>query len=336
MDDPRGLRWDGEDFEFIEQTLLPHEEKWIRTKDWRVVVDAIKRLAIRGAPAIGVAGACSVVLAKRCSADKIEFEQAVEAIEHARPTAVNLAWAVNRLRDRIRDIGEDEEVLRRLVEEATAIANEDARMCDQMVEHGLELIPDGASVLTHCNTGALVSYGIGTALGVVRRAHEAGKLKHVYACEARPLGQGARLTMWELDKLDIPGTLLCDGAVGSLMQAGRVDLVLLGADRIAANGDTANKIGTFQLAVLAKRFGIPFYVAAPSSTFDLNAPDGTSIPIEERDADEVRNYRGSQISLPGVKAYNPAFDVTPVELINAFIREDGIFIPPCEFPVRRP
>ncbi len=328
----RGMVWDGQYLEFIEQTLLPHEEKWIRTDDWRVVVDAIKRLAIRGAPAIGVTGACAVVMAKASSATQDEFWQSVEAIKHARPTAVNLAWAVDRLLSRIDGISEDAEVLRVLSEETTRIADEDAAMCDKIAEHGLELIPDGARALTHCNTGVLVTYGIGTSFGVLRNAWDKGKLAHVYACEARPLGQGARLTMWELDKLQMSGTLLCDSAVGSLMQAGKVDLVILGADRVAANGDTANKIGTFQLAVLAKRFGIPFYVAAPSSTFDLSIATGDNIPVEEREPEEVRTYRGTHISLPAVEAYNPAFDVTPVDLITAFIREDGVFYPPCEFP----
>jgi methylthioribose-1-phosphate isomerase len=332
MSEFRGLHWDGKAFEFIEQTLLPHEEKWIRTEDWRIIVDAIKRLAIRGAPAIGVSGACAVVLAKRNASDRDEFERAVEEIEHARPTAINLAWAVNRLRGKMANSSDDHEVLRILESEATVIAEEDAQMCDRMAEHGLTIIPDGTRALTHCNTGVLVTYGIGTALGVLRHAWDKGKLAHVYACEARPLGQGARLTMWELDKLGIPGTLLCDSAVGSLMQSGKIDLVILGADRVAANGDTANKIGTFQLAVLAERFGIPFYVAAPSSTFDLDIRDGKAIPVEQRSANEIRNYVGAKVSLPKVQAYNPAFDVTPVGLIKAFIREDGIFYPPCEFP----
>ncbi|MCB2210848.1 S-methyl-5-thioribose-1-phosphate isomerase [bacterium] len=332
MDDLRGLKWDGEALEFIEQTLLPHEEQWVRTDDWTVVVDAIKRLAIRGAPAIGVAGACAVVLAHKSSANDAEFQHAMDAIANARPTAVNLAWAVNRLRDRIANLSSSEEIHQTLQRETAIIAEEDALMCNQMAEHGQQLIPDGARALTHCNTGVLVTYGIGTALGVLRRSHELKRLSHVYACEARPLGQGARLTMWELGKLGIPGTLLSDSAAGSLMQSGKVDLVILGADRVAANGDTANKIGTFQLAVLARRFKIPFYVAAPSSTFDLSLPTGESIPVEERHPDEVRTYRGTQISPKGVNVFNPAFDVTPVELITAFIREDGVFYPPCEFP----
>jgi methylthioribose-1-phosphate isomerase len=332
MNDLRGFVWDGQFLEFIEQTLLPHEEQWVRTDDWRVVVDAIKRLAIRGAPAIGVAGACAVTMAKKSTDTHKEFLQSVESIKHARPTAINLAWAVDRLLQMIDGVSDDTEMLRILSAETTHIADEDSAMCDSMAEHGLELIPDGARALTHCNTGVLVTYGIGTSFGVLRNAWDKGKLAHVYACEARPLGQGARLTMWELDKLQMPGTLLCDSAAGSLMQAGKVDLVILGADRVAANGDTANKIGTFQLAVLAKRFGIPFYVAAPSSTFDLSVANGDGIPVEERGPEEVRTYRGTQISLSQAEAYNPAFDVTPVNLITAYIREDGVFYPPCEFP----
>lgn len=327
----RGLFWDGEALRFLEQTFLPLEEKTIRTQDWRVIVDAVKRLAIRGAPAIGVAGAFAAVLALRESnGDHEKWLRCLEDIEYARPTAVNLSRAVQRLREAAALAGNDRpEVV--VTAEAERIAREDEMMCEAIAENGLELIPEGAVALTHCNTGALVTYGIGTALGVLRRAFERGMLEHVYACEARPLGQGARLTMWELAKLNIPATLLCDSAVGRLMQEDRIDLVIVGADRIAANGDTANKIGTLNLAVLSEHFSVPFYVAAPSTTFDCSLPDGRGIPIEYRDPAEIIRCGDRPFAFAGSTCFNPAFDVTPGSHISAFIREDGVFFPPFDF-----
>ena len=331
MENIRGLEWDGEALHFLEQTLLPFEEKVVDTQDWRVIVDAVGRLAIRGAPAIGVAAAFASVLAWReYHGDIAAWKEALSTIRSARPTAVNLHWAVERMEKAAIGLSVEDKG-RKLAEEAEAIASEDERMCEEIADAGLSLIKPGDVALTHCNTGALVSYGIGTAIGALRRAHEGGRIKHVYACEARPLGQGARLTMWEMDKLGIPSTLLCDSAAGRLMQEGKVDLVILGADRIAKNGDTANKIGTFQLAVLADRFDIPFYVAAPSSTFDCSAESGEDIPIEYRDGDEVANYRGWPVTIEFAGTFNPAFDITPGELISAFIREDGVAYPPYRF-----
>ena len=326
----RGLWWDGNSFHFIEQTLLPFTEKVVVTRDWRVIVDAIKRLAIRGAPAIGVSGAYASVLAWReAKGQEEQWREWSRIIAEARPTAVNLSWAVQKLFEAADQVeGNPEEAI---LEEANRIASEDETMCEQMADHGIEVISKGSRALTHCNTGFLVTYGIGTSLGVLRRAHEKGLLDHVYACEARPLGQGARLTMWELGRLGIPGALLCDSAAGRLMQDGKVDFVMLGADRIARNGDTANKIGTFQLAVLANRFNIPFYVVAPSSTFDPAARTGEDIPVEYRGNDEILYYQGQQVAPAGSGAYNPAFDVTPNELITAIIREDGIIKPPYRF-----
>ncbi len=326
----RGLWWDGDSFHFIEQTLLPFTEKVIVTRDWRVIVDAIKRLAIRGAPAIGVSGAYASILAFReAKGEMNQWREWSSLIAKARPTAVNLSWAIQKLLDASDQFeGNPEDAI---LATANKIASDDEAMCEQMAEHGLEVVPEGSSALTHCNTGFLVTYGIGTSLGVLRRAHEKGRLEQVYACEARPLGQGARLTMWELGRLGIPGTLLCDSAVGRLMQDGKVDFVMLGADRIARNGDTANKIGTFQLAVLADRFHIPFYVVAPSSTFDPAARNGDDIPVEYRSDEEVWKYQGNQVAPAGSGAYNPAFDVTPNELISAIIREDGIIKPPYRF-----
>ncbi len=340
FDENRGLWWDGDSFHFIEQTLLPFEEQPVVTKDWRVVVDAIKRLGIRGAPAIGVSGAFAAVLAYREAAgDRTKWRDWCARIAKARPTAVNLSWAVRELLEvaekagaitsRLPDAESDLDAA--LETRAREIAEEDEQMCERMAEHGLEVIPMDAKALTHCNTGFLVTYGIGTSLGVLRRAHEAGRIDKVYACEARPLGQGARLTMWELGRLGIPGALLCDSAAGRLMQDGKVDFVMLGADRIARNGDTANKIGTFQLAVLANRFNVPFYVVAPSTTCDPDADSGDDIPIEYRSENEVRIYQDRTVAPAGCRAYNPAFDITPGELVTAIIREDGIHRPPYAF-----
>jgi len=330
MSDLRGLNWDGSELAYIDQTLLPGEEVIRRTRDWRELIDAIKRLAIRGAPAIGVAGAFAVLFASRESESNPEvWPQALDLIENARPTAVNLSYAVNRMRVIVGSAtGTERTALAK--REAERIAEEDRNQCDQIAAHGQELFPSPKVVLTHCNTGALVTYGIGTALGVVRIAHERGHVKRVYACEARPLGQGSRLTMWELDRLGIEGTLLPDSAAGSLLSSSVVDLVILGADRIAANGDTANKIGTLNLAILAKRYNVPFYVAAPSSTFDRSIPDGSHIRVEHRDAAEVRQCGGNLVTIPGADVYNPAFDITPGELISGIICESGILYPPYE------
>lgn len=331
MSELRGLSWDGTVLSFLEQTLLPGREEVVRTTDWRVIVDAIKRLAIRGAPAIGVAGAFASLLAWReLNGDRASWDKALATIEQARPTAVNLSWAVKRMRAVAGDAS-DTDAEAALLAEAEAIAIRDEEMCEAMAKHGQSLIPENASALTHCNTGALVTYGIGTALGVLRRAHESGRLNRVYACEARPLGQGSRLTIWELNRLNIPATLLTDSAAGRLMQEGLVDFLMVGADRIAANGDTANKVGTFNLAALAKRFEIPFYVVAPSSTFDPSTPSGQDVPVELRDADEVRTCAGQLVSIPEADVFNPAFDITPGELISAFVSEEGILLPPYNF-----
>ncbi len=336
MDELRGLFWDGRELTFLDQTRLPFEEVRRTTSDWREVVDAVKRLAIRGAPAIGVAGACAAALAAaEHSADRGQWERALDTIARARPTAVNLAFAVARVRRECKGI-DGYALAVKSAGVAAEIADEDEALCESIADHGIQLFDKPKIVLTHCNTGALVTYGIGTALGVVRRAHQRGLIDRVYACEARPLGQGSRLTMWELDKLNIPSILLPDSAAGSLLSSGAVDLVILGADRIAANGDTANKIGTLNLAVLAARYRVPFYVAAPSSTFDLDAEDGSSIPIEFRDADEVRRIGGVQVSLPTAQVYNPAFDVTPSELIVGIICERGVLRPPYRLADMRP
>ncbi len=292
----------------LDQRALPAEERWIRCETVEQVADCIRTLAVRGAPAIGIAAAYAMALAD-------DREAAVELLRSTRPTAVNLAWALERCRD-----AEDPlEVARRLHREQ----HEADRA---MAELGAELFGEGTRALTHCNTGALATGGIGTACGVLRVAWEQGRLAEVWVDETRPLLQGARLTAWELRQAGIPHRVVADSAAGSLMAQGRVDRVIVGADRIAANGDVANKVGTYPLAVLADRHGVPFYVAAPLSTIDPATPDGSAIPIEERDPAEV---------VTGADAFNPAFDVTPAELITAIVTEAGVLEPPYSASISR-
>jgi methylthioribose-1-phosphate isomerase len=291
-------------------------------------------MVVRGAPAIGATAAFGMVLAARSAvtgtADgfRADLAQAAETLKAARPTAVNLAWAVDRISgvaSRALDEGLDnEEILRRIRNEAEAIFEEDTEANRTLGQHGSMLVPDGARILTHCNTGALATTAYGTALGVVRAAAAEGKRVLVYADETRPYLQGARLTTWELQREDIPVTLITDNAAGHLMARGEVDLVVVGADRIALNGDVANKIGTYTVAVLARRHGIPFYVAAPTSTIDADCPEGADIPIEERDPAEVVEVLGRRVAPEGVAARHPAFDVTPAELVTAIVTEKGI------------
>jgi methylthioribose-1-phosphate isomerase len=301
---PAPLRWRDGALEILDQRRLPGAEVWLRCATWRDVAEAVRTLAVRGAPAIGIAAAYGVALAAPG-----ERSVAAAGLKAARPTAVNLAWAVDRAlaaADPLR--------------EAEAVAAEEAARCEAIAAAGAALVPAGARALTICHTGALAAGGPGTALGVLVRAHREGRLREVVACETRPLLQGARLTMWECMRLGVPARLIVDGAAALLMRRGEVDLVMAGADRIAVNGDTANKIGTYALAVLARHHGLPFYVAAPGSTVDPAAADGGAIPVEERDPDEVL-----RIGAPaGARASNPAFDVTPAELITAWITERGV------------
>ncbi|RPF42611.1 methylthioribose-1-phosphate isomerase [Thermodesulfitimonas autotrophica] len=333
------LRWENGTLYFLDQTLLPHETRYLSLTDYRAVIEAIKRLAVRGAPAIGAAGAYAVVLAAVAAAREgregfaARVRAAAAEIAQARPTAVNLRWAVAR-QLRVLDIAageEPEKVVARLVAEAARICAADAAANRAMGAYGAALLPPGARVLTHCNAGALATCGYGTALGVVRAAHAAGKIKMVYADETRPLLQGARLTVFELQQDGIPVTLITDGMAGYLMAKKGIDAVIVGADRIAANGDVANKIGTYSLAVLARHHGVPFYVAAPLSTIDAAASDGSAIPIEERDAAEVTSFAGVAVAPPGTRVWNPAFDVTPADLVSAIITEKGVFYPPYNF-----
>jgi methylthioribose-1-phosphate isomerase len=312
----------------IDQRVLPAEESWLGLRDAGSVAEAIRTLAVRGAPAIGVAAAYGIAVEARRGAPPARLREAAAHLAGARPTAVNLAWAVRRMSARI---GEPADAV---LSEAHAIRDEDEAACRRIGALGAPLLPDRARVLTHCNAGALATAGYGTALGVVRAAHEAGRLDHVLADETRPFFQGARLTAWELQRDGIPVTLLTDGMAGWLMSRGEVSCVLVGADRIAANGDVANKIGTYGLAVLARHHAVPFYVAAPWSTFDPALPTGAGIPIEERDSDEVVRIFGRLIAPEGVPARYPAFDVTPAALVTAIVTERGVLRSPYGAAIR--
>jgi methylthioribose-1-phosphate isomerase len=333
------VRWEDERLVLLDQTRLPVEEVERAYTAWTDVADAIRTLVVRGAPAIGVAAAFGVVLAARQSRAQdfpallADLEEAIKGLAATRPTAVNLFWAL----DRMRRLAVSSQALpvpalrERLLAEAQAILAEDLAANRAMGAHGAELVPEGGRVLTHCNAGALATAGYGTAVGVIRAAHERGRLGLVWVDETRPVMQGSRLTAWELAKEGIPHRLISDVAAGFVMKRGEVDLVVTGADRIAANGDTANKIGTYGVAVLARHHRIPFYVAAPLSTIDPAIPSGASIVIEERDASEVRGVAGRQTAPAASPVFNPAFDVTPAELITAIITERGVFRPPYHF-----
>jgi methylthioribose-1-phosphate isomerase len=333
------VRWEDGRLVLLDQTRLPTEEVERGYTTWQDVADAIRTLVVRGAPAIGVAAAFGVVLAARGSratshpALLADLEDAIKGLAATRPTAVNLFWALDRMRALVvASAALPVPALQaRLLTEAQAILAEDLAANRAMGAHGAALVPDGARVLTHCNAGALATAGYGTAVGVIRAAHERGKLAMVWVDETRPVMQGSRLTAWELVKEGIPHRLISDVAAGFVMKRGEVDLVVTGADRIAANGDTANKIGTYSVAVLARHHGIPFYVAAPSSTIDPAIPSGASIVIEERDASEVRGVAGRQTAPAASPVFNPAVDVTPAELITAIITERGVFRSPYHF-----
>jgi methylthioribose-1-phosphate isomerase len=333
------LRWEGGALVLLDQTRLPTQEVERVCATWPEVADAIRRLVVRGAPAIGVAAAFGVALAARASgaptvdALLADVEEASKGLAATRPTAVNLFWAL----DRMRRVATEAralplaEVPGRLLSEAQAILAEDLAANRAMGEHGVELVPPGARVLTHCNAGALATAGYGTALGVIRSAHARGRVALVWVDETRPVMQGSRLTAWEMVKEGIPHRLISDVAAASLMGRGEVDLVITGADRIAGNGDTANKIGTYGLAVLAHHHRVPFYVAAPFSTIDPSITDGSAIVIEERDPAEVRTVAGQPTAPAESPVFNPAFDVTPAAMIAAIVTERGIFRPPYRF-----
>lgn len=316
------VRWEHNVLRLLDQTRLPTEVVWESYTDYRPVVDAIRRLVVRGAPAIGVAAAYAYCLAALAGDD---LKQAKADLAASRPTAVNLFWALDRMERAALTCGGD---AGRLIAEAKAIHDEDIAMNHAIGKAGLSVVPEKARILTHCNAGAIATGGYGTALGVVRAAHEAGRVEMIYCDETRPLLQGARLTAWELVEDGIPATLLTDNMAGFAMAKGKIDLVLLGCDRMAANGDFANKIGTYSVAVLAKHHGIPFYSVLPSSTIDPSIPDGSGIPVEERSAGEVRSLYGVQTAPEKVEVWNPAFDVTPHELLTGIITEKGVIYPP--------
>jgi methylthioribose-1-phosphate isomerase len=333
------VRWQGGALVLLDQTRLPTEEAERACRTWPEVAEAIKTLQVRGAPAIGVAAAFGVAMASRASqardADGLlaDLEEAIKGLAATRPTAVNLFWALDRMR-RVAHAHRSlrpEDLAERLVDEAQAILEEDVAGNRAMGLHGAGLVPEAARILTHCNAGALATAGYGTAVGVIRAAHERGRVALVWVDETRPVMQGSRLTAWELVREGIPHRLIADVAAASVMQRGLVDLVITGADRIAANGDTANKIGTYGLAVLARHHGLPFYVAAPFSTIDPGIPDGRSIVIEERPAAEVREVAGRATAPPESPVHNPAFDVTPAGLITAIVTERGVFRAPYRF-----
>jgi methylthioribose-1-phosphate isomerase len=326
------LEWTDHGVRFIDQTKLPTEETYVICTTHEQVADAIRNMVVRGAPAIGVAAAMGIALgAKNSKAEsagelKRDLDQICDILGKTRPTAVNLFWAIRRMQEkfervRIRPIAQ---IKQALIEESQRMHAEDIAANRAMGRHGAALMPSEGGVLTHCNAGALATAGYGTALGVIRAAVEQGKKIHVYADETRPFLQGSRLTAWELMKDGIPTTVISDSMAGGMMKQGKIGAIVVGADRIAANGDVANKIGTYSVAVLAKEHGIPFYVAAPISTVDLACSDGSKIPIEQRNAKEVTHIAGKQMVPDGVSVENPAFDVTPAKYVAAIITERGI------------
>jgi methylthioribose-1-phosphate isomerase len=332
------IEWQGDTIVMVDQRKLPAQENYVRCRTAQEVAKAIRTMVIRGAPAIGVAAAMGIALGMRKSTAKgtkqfaVEFQKTCDMMAATRPTAVNLFWAIERMKRTFSEgalAGESpEELATRLEKEARAIHDEDVANCRTMGAFGAALVPDGARVLTHCNAGALATAGYGSALGVIRAAVEQGKKVAVFADETRPFLQGARLTAWELVREGISTTVITESMAGPLMRAGEVDVVIVGADRIAANGDTANKIGTYTVAVLAQEHHVPFYVAAPLSTIDLSTPDGDCIPIEERDAREVSHLGAARLTPVGARIRNYAFDVTPHRYIAGIITERGIFKAP--------
>lgn len=345
MSDWFTLRWQDGAVEMLDQRKLPRQEVYVTLRSVEEVAQAIETMVVRGAPAIGCAAALGVALAATTSPARDlgslrrDVETAVERLARTRPTAVNLFWGLRRMGD---ELGHAERapganvasVRAHLVAQANAIVVEDVEICRAIGRAGLEVIPENARLLTHCNAGALATAGYGTALGVVRAAFAAGRLAHVLADETRPFLQGARLTAWELQKDSIPVTVIADVMAGHLMKMGDIDVIVVGADRIAANGDTANKIGTYSVAVLAKRHGIPFFIAAPLSTIDLDTPDGDAIPIEERGRAEVAKVGETEILPDGVPVRHPAFDVTPSDLIAGIITEIGVARAPYKGSLR--
>lgn len=332
----QSIEWREDHVRILDQTYLPKREVYSDIRDVGRMWEAIKKLRIRGAPAIGIAAGYGFYLGLKDLPENsfdsfwVEVERVAEYLESARPTAINLHWALERIKTTIqahkdKEISEIKEIV---LKTAQTIHDEDKRICKKIGENGVELVMKEAKILTHCNTGSLATGQYGTALSVVFHAHESGNNIQVWVDETRPLLQGARLTSWELMNAEIPMKLITDSTAGSLMRRGEVDMVIVGTDRVASNGDTANKIGTYPLAVLAKENDIPFYVAVPLSTIDMELENGDEIPIEEREGDEIANFNGSKTAPKKVETYNPAFDVTPHKYVTAFITEKGIIKPP--------
>ena len=337
----RTMEWTGDSLLLLDQRVLPLRESFVRATDAAGVADAIRSMVVRGAPAIGVAAAFGLVLAVKSAGRRKRpwrpaFGEAAAALAATRPTAVNLFWAIERMRKAAEGLPDDAgEAAARLEREAVDVHDEDIAANRRMGAHGAALLPAEGSVLTHCNAGALATAGYGTALGVIRAAVASGKRIHVYVDETRPFLQGARLTAWELMKDGIPCTLVTDGMAASLLGAGKIRAAVVGADRIAANGDVANKIGTYGVAVLCRAHKVPFYVAAPRSTVDPSVRTGRGIPIEERDGAEVTHLMGTRVAPRGVAVYNPAFDVTPAKYVSAIVTERGVMRPPLAEGIRK-
>lgn len=334
------IQWTPDGVVMIDQTRLPLEERYVTCRTYEEVAAAIKDMIIRGAPAIGVAAAMGVALGVQNATDgdlDRQVETICDTLARTRPTAVNLFWAIDRMKRLYRSLRgkPPAEIREALVREALAVREEDIAICREIGRHGAALVPDGKTVLTHCNAGALATAGYGTALGVIRAAIESGKRVDVFADETRPFLQGARLTVWELQQDGIPTTLITDNMAGHFMHSGRIGCAVVGADRIAANGDVANKVGTYSVAVLARENGVPFFVAAPISTLDLALASGDAIPIEQRPASEVTHVFGRQVAPEGTAVQNPAFDVTPARYVTAIITEKGVARPPYEESLRK-
>jgi methylthioribose-1-phosphate isomerase len=328
------IQWTDEGVVMIDQRRLPREEIYVTCRTYQEVADAIKSMVIRGAPAIGVAAAMGVALGVAAGED---FEQVCDTLARTRPTAVNLFWAIDRMKSLYASLAgrPSSEIAARLIDEAKQIRLEDIAICQAIGRNGAALVPDNKTVLTHCNAGALATAGYGTALGVIRAAVSDGKRVDVFADETRPFLQGARLTAWELQQDRIPTTLITDNMAGYFLRSGRIGCVIVGADRIAANGDVANKVGTYPVAVLAHENNVPFYVAAPVSTLDLTLESGDQIPIEQRPADEVTHVFGVAVAPDAVRVENPAFDVTPAKYVSAIITERGVARAPYNESLRR-
>ena len=320
---PPSLRWRGDHLELLDQRRLPEEVSFLKLRQWRDVAGAIATMAVRGAPAIGVAAAWGVVLAAQAGDD---LDVAVSVLKSSRPTAVNLAWALARMRRS--PAAQNPVDPQALAGVAAALQEDDRARTQTLVDHGVGLLAPGSRVLHHCHTGAIATAGVGTALGVIAAGHARGVVHHAWLDETRPRLQGAALSAWELGCLGVPCTVIVDGASGLLMRRQEVDAVLVGCDRVAANGDVANKVGTYNLALVARAHGIPFYVCAPGSSLDLTTPDGDAITIEERPEEEITQHRGRRLAAPGATAWNPAFDITPAHLITALITEFGVIRAP--------